>query len=402
MLHFYTDSFTKRFDEKEPRMRQTVDAVLKIAAEVKRIQKESEPGAIALNFMVAALVGVTLFYKGLTPAAAVTVALAVLLLRFIKQLKHRVRGNPKELRELMEESRTNVDLLKKDLEKIKTLCEEMPRESVGAETGNVIRLEMCVLEVFLTAEELSRVSHNDQRVTDAADQCQKVFTGLEKMFAAKAKAAVKCLGAEGDLIYNKNANQKIDMLTLVKVKVKKRIFWSTVEYKISDQTLLDLLQEPDFSIECKEEVLMKDFENLNDSSIGGHAAAGLDAPKVDVKVSAAVDTVDGVSPFTLWKKTVDTKKLKESCADKKIKEKMVDTLKLKETEKLTFVHQTVYNTAPVTFYGKTGKNGLVSAVFQKFGCSLWRKKKEETSFTIPKDVTIAYSLMEITTEDNTL
>ena len=61
---------------------------------------------------------------------------------------------------------------------------------------------------------------------------------------------------------------------------------------------------------------MKDFENLNDSSIGGHAAAGLDAPKVDVKVSAAVDTVDGVSPFTLRKKTVDTKKLKESCADK--------------------------------------------------------------------------------------
>ncbi|XP_042250302.1 uncharacterized protein LOC121885173 [Thunnus maccoyii] len=222
------------------------------------------------------------------------------------------------------------------------------------------------------------------------------------MFAAKAKAAVKCLGAEGDLIYNKNANQKIDVLTLVKVKVKKRIFWSTVEYKISDQTLLDLLQEPDFSIECKEEVLMKDFENLNDSSIGGHAAAGLDAPKVDVKVSAAVDTVDGASSFTLKKKTVDTKKLKESCADKKIKEKMVNTLKLKETEKLTFVHQTVYNTAPVTFYGKTGKNGLVSAVFQKFGCSLWRRKKEETSFTIPKDVTIAYSLMEITTEDNTL
>ncbi|XP_042251896.1 uncharacterized protein LOC121886058 isoform X2 [Thunnus maccoyii] len=162
-------------------MRQTVDALLKIAAEVKRIQKESEPGTIALNFMVAALVGVTLFYKGLTPAAAVTVALAVLLPRFIKQLKHRVRGNPKELRELMEESRTNVDLLKKDLEKIKMLCEEMRRESVGAETGNVIRLEMCVLEVFLTAEELSRVSHNDQRVTDAADQCQKVFTGLEKV-----------------------------------------------------------------------------------------------------------------------------------------------------------------------------------------------------------------------------
>ncbi|XP_044188936.1 uncharacterized protein LOC122968057 isoform X1 [Thunnus albacares] len=221
-----------------------------------------------------------------------------------------------------------------------------------------------------------------------------------EMFAAKAEAAVKCLGADGDLIYNENANLKIEMLTLVKVKVK--TFSSVVKYKISNLTLLDLLQEPNISPEYTEEVLMKDFENLSDSSSGGHAAAGVDAPKVKLEVSASVDTVDGASSFTLRKKTVDIKKLKESCADKKIKEKMVDTLQLKETEKLTFVHQRVYNTAPVTFYGKTGKNGLVSAVCEKFGISLWRKKKDMTSFTVLEDVTFAYSLMEITTEDNTL
>ncbi|XP_042250636.1 uncharacterized protein LOC121885338 isoform X1 [Thunnus maccoyii] len=222
------------------------------------------------------------------------------------------------------------------------------------------------------------------------------------MFAARTKAIVKCLGAERDLIYNENANQKIDVLTLVKVRVKKRILWPTVEYMISNQKLLNLLQEPDIPLDYKDEVLIEDFENLNDSSIGGHAAAGVDAPKVGMKVSAAVDTVDGASSFTLKKKTVDTEKLRESCADKKIKEEMVNMLKLKEMEKLTFVHQTVYNPAPVTFYGKTGKDGLVSAVFEKFGCSLWRKKKKETSFKIPEDVTFAYSLMEITTEDNTL
>ncbi|XP_067429683.1 gasdermin-E-like [Thunnus thynnus] len=220
------------------------------------------------------------------------------------------------------------------------------------------------------------------------------------MFAAEAKAIVKCLGAEGDLIYNENANQKIDVLTLV--KVKKRIFWPTVEYEIINQKLLNLLQDPDISPDYKDEVLIEDFKNLSDSSIGGHAAAGVDAPKVGVKVSASMDTVDGVSSFTLRKKTVDAEKLRESCADKKIKEEMVNMLKLKETEKLTFVHQTVYNTADVMFYGKTGKDGLVSAVFEKFGCSLWRKKKKETSFTIRKDFTFAFSLMEITTEDNTL
>eukprot|EP00064_Thunnus_orientalis_P022886 superscaffoldBa00008133_g23107 len=221
-----------------------------------------------------------------------------------------------------------------------------------------------------------------------------------EMFAAKAEAAVKHLGADGDLIYNENANLKIEMLTLVKVKVK--TFWSVVKYKISDLTLLDLLQDPNISPEYTEKDLMMDFENFSDSSSGGRAAAGVDAPKVKLEVSAAVDTVDGASSFTLRKKTVDIKKLKESCTDKKIKEKMVNMLKLKETEKLTFVHQRVYNTAPVTFYGKTGKNGLVSAVCEKFGISLWRKKKDMTSFTVPEDVTFAYSLMEITTEDNTL
>ncbi|XP_042251858.1 uncharacterized protein LOC121886037 [Thunnus maccoyii] len=222
------------------------------------------------------------------------------------------------------------------------------------------------------------------------------------MFAARTKAIVKCLGAEGDLIYNENAKQKIDMLTLVKVRVKKKVFWSTVEYKISDQTLLDLLQEPDISPEYTEEVLMKDFENLSDNSSGGRAAAGVDPAKAGLEMSAAVDTVDGVSSFTLEKKTVDIQKLRKSCADKKIKEEMVNMLKLKETEKLTFVYQTVYNTADVTFYGKTGTDNFVSAVWEKFACLLWRKKKDVTIFTIPEDVTFAFSLMEITIDNNTL
>ncbi|KAM9338338.1 uncharacterized protein ABDE67_017893 [Symphorus nematophorus] len=87
----------------------------------------------------------------------------------------------------------------------------------------------------------------------------------------------------------------------------------------------------------------------------------------------------------------------------KIKKKVVDMLNLKETEKLTFVYQTVYNTAPVTFFDTVKKDGCVSAAFKIFtALSVSGKKNEETTFTVPKDSTFAYGLMEIQTEDGTL
>lgn len=65
------------------------------------------------------------------------------------------------------------------------------------------------------------------------------------MFAARTKALVKNLGAEGDLIYNENVNETIRMLTLV--KVRQRTFWPINRYTIIDLTLLDLLEEADVS-----------------------------------------------------------------------------------------------------------------------------------------------------------
>lgn len=62
-----------------------------------------------------------------------------------------------------------------------------------------------------------------------------------QMFSATTKAFVKSLGAQGDLIYNDNVNEKIEMLTLV--KVRKKTFWPVIRYSIIDQTLLDLLEE---------------------------------------------------------------------------------------------------------------------------------------------------------------
>ena len=60
---------------------------------------------------------------------------------------------------------------------------------------------------------------------------------------------------------------------------------------------------------------MVDFENLRGRYCHGSASAGVDAPQIKLQVAASMDTVDGVSSFTLKKKTVDTKQL-ERMVDK--------------------------------------------------------------------------------------
>ncbi|KAF3701666.1 Gasdermin-E [Channa argus] len=219
------------------------------------------------------------------------------------------------------------------------------------------------------------------------------------MFAARTKALVKNLGARGDLIYNKNVNDKIQMLTLVKVRKKK--FWPVIKYYITDQTLLDLLEEADVSPEYTEEVLTEDFTNLRGRCGEGHTAAELDSNQAQLGWN--VDTMDGASSFTLKKKTLDVGKLKNSCTEKTVKKKIVDMLKVTETDKLTFVYQTVYNTDRVDFFGKVEQAGSVSASFKKFlNLSVKESKEEKTRFTVPKESTFAYALMEITTDGGTL
>ncbi|KAK2818531.1 hypothetical protein Q5P01_024092 [Channa striata] len=203
-----------------------------------------------------------------------------------------------------------------------------------------------------------------------------------QMFAARTKALVRNLGARGDLIYNKNVNDKVQMLTLVKVRKKK--LWPVITYSIINQTLLDLLEEADvsrlFSAEYMEEVLTEDFTNLRGRCAEGHTAAEMDANQA--KIGWNVDTVDWAS---------------------KVKKQLVDMLKVKETEKLTFVHQTVYNTDRVDFFGKVEQAGSVSASFQKvLNLNVKESREEKTRFTVPKESTFAYALMEITTDGGTL
>ncbi|XP_067341235.1 gasdermin-E-like [Channa argus] len=221
------------------------------------------------------------------------------------------------------------------------------------------------------------------------------------MFAATAKALVKSLGAQGDLIYNGNANERIEMLTLV--KVRQRTFWPIITYSITNQSLLELLEEADVSPEYSVDVLMEDFKILK--AVGGRGAAEAKGPYVRLdlgNVQLSMDTMDKVSSITLKKKTVDVDKLRTRCNDKKLNKKILDMLKVRETEKLAFVDQTVYNTIPVNFSGKCKHDGCISVCKMFFKFRVSGVKKQEMSFTVPEESIFAYSLMQITTEDGTL
>lgn len=78
----------------------------------------------------------------------------------------------------------------------------------------------------------------------------QVFTGFpvscqQKMFADETSAMVKNVGAEEKLISNSNLNQKVELLTLVRVSQGR--FFSYPKYTPVDFTLPELLEDDNFS-----------------------------------------------------------------------------------------------------------------------------------------------------------
>ncbi|XP_047450516.1 uncharacterized protein LOC125013689 isoform X2 [Mugil cephalus] len=233
------------------------------------------------------------------------------------------------------------------------------------------------------------------------------FTGAEKMFGLEAKAVMRSVGAHKDLISNDNLNNKVDLLTLV--KVREGNIWKVPKYTMMTMSLPELMEEEKeeeeetFSPDVEEEVLVKDFTTSMETSGSGSAGGG-DAAVGEAKVSANVDTVDGlVMPVSMMKKKADIKKVRSKFSGRKIKKNNVDMLDLKQRDKLTFVHQTVYNTGPVKLIRKSKSDGSISASCQKMINLLVKgSRKEETSFTVPEQATFAYGLTEIMLDDNEL
>ncbi|MEQ2184690.1 hypothetical protein GOODEAATRI_010611 [Goodea atripinnis] len=100
------------------------------------------------------------------------------------------------------------------------------------------------------------------------------------------------------------------------------------------------------------------------------------------------------------KKKANLKAVRKTFSGRKLKNESIKLLKLKEKDKLAFVHQTVYNTEPVQMIKTSDQGGSISASYQKIMNLLFKgSRKEETTFTIPEKATFAFGLQEIMFEN---
>ncbi|XP_054881757.1 uncharacterized protein LOC129356949 [Poeciliopsis prolifica] len=221
------------------------------------------------------------------------------------------------------------------------------------------------------------------------------------MFADETSAVVKNVGAEEELISNSNLNHKVELLTLVRVSQGR--FFSYPKYTPVDCTLPELLEDEDFSAEVEEELLVKDFKTSVESSGsgelgGGHQTAG------EAAISAKCDSVDGlVEPVSIKKKKANLKGVRKTFNGRKLEKGKLKLLKMKEEDKLAFVHETLYNTGPVRMIRRSAQDGSISATYQKFLKLLVKgSRTEETTFTVPEKSTFAFGLQEILWDDETI
>ncbi|XP_030598774.1 uncharacterized protein LOC115789478 [Archocentrus centrarchus] len=214
------------------------------------------------------------------------------------------------------------------------------------------------------------------------------------MFAAEAKEFIKKVGGD-DLIYNESLHKQIDLLTLV--KVSKGRFWPVQKYKILEFSLPELTEEEDFSSEYTDELFVSDFmTSVKMTGRGG--VGGNEGGVYGAEIKARSDSVDGLhQPVSMKTKKVNLKALRTRF--RTINVDKVSMLALAETDKLAFVHQTIYNFDPVTLIRKHTRGGSILASWIKMLSLFVRgSRKMETSFTVPEKTTFAYSLMEIKME----
>ncbi|XP_005748492.1 uncharacterized protein LOC102207193 [Pundamilia nyererei] len=224
------------------------------------------------------------------------------------------------------------------------------------------------------------------------------------MYQTETSAVLKNVGADAELISNNNLNNKMDLLTLVKVSEGR--FWPIPKYKpmeFSLSELAELEEEEDTCKDYNEEVLVKDFTTTMETKGSGEIGGGDDIVG-KAKIEATGDTVDGLEqPVSIIKKKADIKKLRNKFSGRKIKKENMELLGLKDNDKLTFVYQKVYNSGPVKMIRKSNKSGSISASCQKMLHVLIKgSKKEVTSFTVPENSTFGFGLMELKMDDEEL
>ncbi len=176
----YSASFIRAFDRKKVRMRRIAYGLQKVAAQVKHMKEKSKTLKVTALLCAAAIGSVAAAAGGFSftafaAAALAAVGLATAFVFTRKQLRGQ-RGSRKQVKEFLK----IVDLLRSELEEVKKVCEDLQRESVGAEMGNTARLKDDIDNLLDVTAKL-KTSVTSHCVSDISAQFKNTVKEFEKM-----------------------------------------------------------------------------------------------------------------------------------------------------------------------------------------------------------------------------
>ncbi|XP_035995795.1 uncharacterized protein LOC105925755 [Fundulus heteroclitus] len=248
------------------------------------------------------------------------------------------------------------------------------------------------------------------------------------MFPKFTKAIVEKLSA--NLISNDDLNRNWELLTLVKIRKKNLFTYFDSRAKYQPLALkLSSIVDADLDLETETKMLVKDFQSF--SCLDGAVEVGGGSGDVQVDVKGQMKTVDASSKVSLmsdhfrfhdlekltfrsmWASPWICKQLHGetqtsrstsfflSC--RKLEQKVLDVLQLKDGEKLAFVKQRVFNTGPVHVFREASRSGSTGAkVLNLVSAGVKGGKAEKSKFTVPENKTFAFALKKLMVQDGVL
>ncbi|KAM9306914.1 uncharacterized protein KZ484_000263 [Pholidichthys leucotaenia] len=217
------------------------------------------------------------------------------------------------------------------------------------------------------------------------------------MLETYTKALVKKTGAQ-NFFPRKDLTKEANLLTLVKIKQRSRntfLYPVTTKVEIIQKDLPSLIGEDGFSPVYDEELVVSNFKWSKGRKRAGKVAGGYH--EVETEVTLSIDAVDGMkNSVDIMKKTVNIDKL-----EWKVRKDVLDTLGLKNDDKLAFIYQIMYSTVPWELSKKSNTEGIFKASLKKLLHISGKGSEEETEeFTVPENKTLAYELKEIKIEND--
>ncbi|KAL4005190.1 hypothetical protein ACER0C_004903 [Sarotherodon galilaeus] len=172
-------SFIRTFKRKRPRLRRAMWRLQRMAAEARLMEEKSKKLRVVV--LVSAAGGAAALFTGsfslsLLGALVLCVTGVVTAAGYIKKHFTQKEGSRKDVKTFLR----IVEELHRELEEIKKLCEDLQRESVGAETGNIQTLRDDIDELLNSSAKLKLFTGFDS-VTELCDHCERAVREFEQM-----------------------------------------------------------------------------------------------------------------------------------------------------------------------------------------------------------------------------